>query len=196
MRQSAVVLLLVLCAMSLPLMAADTTQSPPVPGAGIGALVMWYVCASRKQKEIGGWLLYFYVQLYLGVLVSIVVLATSYTAYLPDTWAAAPQLYPLFMLSTVPGLIVLPAQLVIAEILRVSRDAKWIRLLRYVLWFDLITACMATAIDVKYFESGLVFDILGLIWPIVWLPYFYFSSRVNRVFRLKDWLPAPATAAA
>ena len=189
-------LALLLCAASLPLLAADSTQSTPsFPGAGIGALVMWYVCSSRKQKEIGGWLLYYYIQLYLGVLVSIVVFAASWSAYLPGTWSAAPELYPMFLVSTVPGLLVLPAQLVAAELLRMSRDARWIRVLRYVLWADLLLACLATAVDMKYFPNDLVFDVLGLIWPIVWLPYFYVSSRVNRVFRLKDWLPAPAPAA-
>lgn len=197
MRRIVILLLLCLGAVPLPVLGADSTQSsPPFPGAGVGGLVMWYVCASRKQKEIGGWLLYYYIQLYLGVLVSIVVFAASFKAYLPDTWSAVPDLYPMFLLSTLPGLLVLPVQLVVAEILRVSRNAKWIRLLRYVLWFDLAMAGVAAAVDTQYFKEDLVFDVIGVLWPIVWLPYFYFSRRVNRVFRLKDWLQPPVAATA
>jgi hypothetical protein len=61
-----------------PVFAADGTgQAAPVPGGGIGALIMWYVCGSRKKQEIGGWLLYYYIQLYLAVIVSLAERARS-----------------------------------------------------------------------------------------------------------------------
>ena len=182
---------------ALPLTAAtDSAQSPPVPGGAIGALVMWYICPIRKDKEIGGWLLYFYIQLYLGVIVSLIVFAATFSAYEPSTWAKAPDLYPMFLLSAVPGLLLLPAQLVVAEILRRSRDIKWVSILRYVLMADLVMSIVAIAIDTKYFKESVVFDFIGVIWPTIWLPYFYLSKRVRRVFELHDWLTPAVPAAA
>ena len=57
-----------LLALSLPVFASTDTPATPFRSGGIGFLltltmVIWYVCASRRKKEIGGWLLYYYIQL-------------------------------------------------------------------------------------------------------------------------------------
>ena len=175
--------------------AADGGATQRAPTSGIGALVMWYICASRRKYEIGGWLLYYYIQLYIGVIVSVIIAIFSFRNYLPVTWAAKPSLYPLFLLSTVPQLFVLPVQLVAAEMLRKSRDYKYVGTLRLVLWIDLATAVVAAVIDLNSFKESLAFDVLALAWPAVWLPYFYVSKRVKRVFETKNWLMGPSASA-
>jgi hypothetical protein len=30
---------------------------------------------------------------------------------------------------------------------------------------------------------------MTMIWPIIWIPYFYFSKRVKSVFKNRDWCP-------
>ena len=56
-----------LLALSLPVFASTDTPatSSPLSGIGVSAhtAIIWYVCASRRKKEIGGWLLYYYIQL-------------------------------------------------------------------------------------------------------------------------------------
>jgi hypothetical protein len=180
-----------------PAFAADSrAQAAPVPGAGLGALFTASFCISRRKQEIGGWLLYYYIQLYLGAVLSIPIFALSFNNYRPSSWSVQPALYPLFLLSTVPGVLIPPVQLIIAERLRQSRDSAWLPTPRHVLWIELAAAVLAILLDSKYFDlnsAGL--DAVGLIWPGVWLPYFYISNRVNRVFVRKDWLTRGPLAA-
>jgi hypothetical protein len=29
-------------------------------------------------------------------------------------------------------------------------------------------------------------DALSILWPAIWIPYFYFSKRVKRVFKISE----------
>jgi hypothetical protein len=175
--------------LSVPIIAADgAAKSPRIPGGGVGAIAIWYICSSRKNQEIGGWLLYYYIQLYLGVTVSLVLLAFSFQNYLPTAWDAQPLLYTLFLMSMLPTLALFAIQLVVAEKLRRSRDYEWLRRLRSVLWAGLAVAVLGFAIDYNYFEDSVVFDVVTLIFSTIWLAYFCVSRRVTRVFRTKDWV--------
>ena len=171
-----------------PVAAQSGTQNPSTPVPGVGALIMWYVCAKRKAQEIGGWLLYFYVQLYIGVVISLLISLASYENFLPSTWVKNQSLYPLYVLSVVPGIVILPIQLVAAERLRKSRDVRFVRTVRTVLWVQLAAAAVGAVIDFAQFPDNLPFDALAVIWPSIWLPYFYMSKRVKRVFETKDWI--------
>jgi hypothetical protein len=192
-RPFVMVLALVLGAASIAL--ADANQRPAVPSGGCGALIMWYICSSRKSKEIGGWLLYYYIQLYLGLILSLILTAVSLKNYLPSSWEAAPGLYLWFLASTVPGILLLPIQLVVAETLRLTRNPKFIRILLTILWADLALSLLAAAIDLKFFEDNIAFDVIGVVWPLIWIPYFNRSQRVRRVFVSKDWLTQGPAAA-
>jgi uncharacterized protein DUF2569 len=172
--------LFLLLASAAPALADSQSRAPGLPGCG--GLILLYICASRKDKDIGGWLLYYYIQLYLGVIITIVVSATSFENYIPRTWAEAPELYPWFLLSTIPALLLTPAQLVAAEVLRVSRNGRHLKTLRLTLWLQLAFAFVETAIDLRFFSDNLIFDGLHFLWCIIWIPYFYVSKRVKRVF--------------
>jgi hypothetical protein len=185
-----------LLALSLPVLAStDTPDTPAVSPqfSGIGApvliLLIWYVCASRRKKEIGGWLLYYYIQLYIGAIIAVMLTVRSFDKYLPGTWEYLPGQYPFFLLSTVPVLLVYLAKFVVAERLRISRDYAYVPILRYILFADLASSLIAIAINNQYFEGNSAgFNIVTLIWPIIWIPYFYFSKRVKSVFKNHDWL--------
>lgn len=186
-------LVLVLCLASLsifPAFAASSGQPSPPAGSIIGGLVVWYICAKRKAREIGGWLLYLYIQLYVGVLIALFLNFLAIRNYLPSSWASNPGLYPLFLLSAAPGLIILLIQAVVAERLRRSRDVRFLRMLRTVFWIDLASVGVSFLIDSAEFRDSLPLDALHLIWPAIWLPYLYFSKRVKRVFETRDWIPA------
>ena len=158
--------------------------------AAIVGLIPLLICVNRRTREIGGWLLYYYIQLYVAVVFILISTVLTVHDYLPPAWAAQPGLYPWFLLSIVPGRLVLLVQLVFAEMLRLSRDYRHVHALRLVLWADFAAAIIAIAIDVSFFKHKLILDILALIWPFIWLPYFYVSKRVVRVFRTN----APASA--
>ncbi len=59
--------------------------------------------------------------------------------------------------------------------------------LRRILWAHLVFAIIKSAIDCKYSPITTIFDGIGVIWPAVWLPYFYRSVREGHVFVPKDW---------
>lgn len=184
-----------LLALSLPVFASTDTPATPVTPAPLGGfalvltLIIWYVCASRRKKEIGGWLLYYYIQLYIGAFtVALITVGTS-ESYLPKAWVNSPDLYPLFLLTAIPSLLLYGAQFVVAERLRLSRKYAYVPILRYILFADLAFSLIATVINNKYFvESSVGFTMMTIIWPIIWIPYFYFSKRVKGVFKNRDWL--------
>ena len=182
-----------LLALSLPVFASTDTPNTSFAWGGIGVLltlVIWYVCASRTKEEIGGWLLYYYIRLYIGAITVVLVTVGARDNYLPKTWINEPDLYPFFLLTTVPGLLLYCAEFVVAEKLRMSRNYAYVPVLRYILFASLASSLIAIAINIKYFEgiSAGVLNIMTVIWPIIWIPYFYFSKRVKSVFKNRDWL--------
>jgi threonine/homoserine efflux transporter RhtA len=94
----------------------------------------------------------------------------------------------------VPTDIILLIQVVTAERLRKSRNVRFVRMLRTVLWIDLAAAGVGLVIDMSEFPDSVPLDMLAVIWPAVWLPYFYRSKRVKRVFETRDWVPVVAAA--
>ena len=138
-----------------------------------------------KEKEIGGWLLYYYIRLYIGAIIVILVIVSRRDSYLSEAWINTPDLYPFFLLTTVPGLLLYCAEIVVAEKLRRSRNYAYVPILRYILFANIVSLLIAIAINNKYFEGSSTgfFNIMTMIWPIVWIPYFYFSKRVKSVFR-------------
>lgn len=184
-----------LLALSLPVFASTDTSATSFQSTGTGFLltlvmVMWYVCASRSKKEIGGWLLYYYIRLYIGAIIVVLVTVSSRDNYLPGAWINTPDLYPFFLLATVPGLLLYFAEFVVAEKLRISRNYAYVPILRYILFAALASSLIAIAINNKYFEgsSAGFLNMMTMVWPIVWIPYFYFSKRVKSVFKNRDWL--------
>lgn len=175
--------------------AASESQRPPIPGAAVGALIMWWICSRRKQQAIGGWLLYYFIQLYTGFVLTVFMTLISLENYRPSAWEGS-NLYYLFLLSTVPGLIIEIAQVIVGTGLLRVRDWRWVNYLRLVLVVNLVFVGIALAIDAMYFQDSIAFDVLAFIWPIIWLPYFSKSKRVERVLKIKDWVAQPVVAPA
>ena len=110
----------------------------------------------------------------------------TFDNFLPGSWDSAPDEYPWFIISTLLGQLALPAQLAVAEKLRFSRDARWLQWLRAFLWVDLALSVTETGIDSRFFPDALLLDALSILWPAIWIPYFYFSKRVKRVFKISE----------
>jgi hypothetical protein len=180
-----------LLALSLPAFASTLTSATSFETGWIRflltliILIIWFVCAIRRKKEIGGWLLYYYIRLYIGAIIVVVVIVGSRDNYLPEAWINEPDLYPFFLLTTVPGLLLYCAEFVVAEKLRRSKNYAYVPILRYILFANLASSLIAIAVNNKYFEGSSpgFFNIMTMIWPIIWIPYFYFSKRVKSVFR-------------
>src|SRR5437016_3501277 len=59
--------------LSLPALAQQTSQSSTSSSSAfpIGILIIW-LCARRRKKPIGGWLAFFFYQVVIGLLVTII----------------------------------------------------------------------------------------------------------------------------
>jgi len=176
---------------SIPVMAAEEAISPVESLRGLWGLwniIVIIMCIVRRKKEIGGWLLLYYIQLYSGAIISIFLLMVSIQNYLPMTWGGITGLYILFLLSTVPNIIITFIELYFAERLRKSRIFEHLHPFRIVLWFHFGIAISGLFIDLMFFKDNVPLAVISLIYPAIWLPYFYRSKRVDKVFRTHDWI--------
>ena len=159
----------------------------PFAGLPITWLIVWVICYNRRLEEIGGWLLFYYIQLYTGIGGTLLLLPISIGNMLPGRWAAAPGRYALALFATLPQYVTFVMQAIVAHRLRRSRDATYLVQLRRILWANLVLSVLAVAIDLKFFGIDVFLDGWMLLWTAVWLPYFYRSIRVGHVFVTKDW---------
>lgn len=174
-------------------MAESGSSVSGAPVGLVGAIIMYLICSRRKAKEIGGWLLYYYIQLYIGAIFMVVLTIVSINNYNPSLWEEQ-KTYMLFVFSTIPGIAIFLVQAGVATMAMKTRDYYWIKKLKLVLVLDLIFVLSAMVIDYQFFNDNLPFDVLGLIWPLIWLPYFSKSVRVEKVFVTKDRLTVPSLA--
>ena len=70
-------------AASLILLTSNSTN-PTFPGGG--GIVAWIVCHRNRRNEIGGWLLFFFWQLYGGLLMTAVLFASNIQSYVPENF--------------------------------------------------------------------------------------------------------------
>jgi hypothetical protein len=163
------------------------TDTVPFTGIPVTWIILWLICYNRRKEDIGGWLLFYYIQLYLSIAITLLVLPFSLDSLLPSRWAGSPGLYALFLLANLPVLTTVIMQVVVAHRLRRSRDPVYLVPLRRILWAELLFSAVKLGIDIKFFQSTLEFDALAVLWAACWLPYFYRSIRVQHVFVTKDW---------
>ena len=162
---------------------SDTnTYTPSIPGG----LIAWWVCNGRKRQQIGGWLLFYYWQLYGGALMTILFFSIGFQSYVPESYDD-PIKYHLFLVSIVPVLVLFCVQLAVATMLISVRTWDMLALLRWTICAELVAALTGAIIDVNRFPESLPFDFITIIPEAIWLAYFFKSRRVAHVFKAHDW---------
>lgn len=173
-----------------PLITASTgSQYQPTSGGfGFIIIILLIICYTRRKREIGGWYLYFLIQLFLAIAISIPTTIYSLITNNPGDFINAGY-YLLFLLTLLPSMILLIAQGVIAitMISKKGRDWKLVKLLIKVLWADLMISILNLLIDIAYWPESSPLDILAIIWPVIWLPYFIRSKRIRQIYETKTW---------
>lgn len=167
---------------------AASSQSAGQRAFSGSLFIAWAIAYLSRRRAIGGWLLYFYIQLYLSFLVSLLFLPTIFTNLRPDEWGTA-KLYVLFIISTVPVVLLTAAEVYAATKLLVRRTESNVKILRKVLLALAAASAIALGIDLAFFEDTvtLYFDVVTLIFAIIWLAYFYKAKRVRLVFIEGKW---------
>jgi hypothetical protein len=166
--------------------ASSTSGSPNSPTYLPGSLIAWLICNGRKRSPIGGWLFFFYWQLYSGLLLSVGLFATNLQSYVPENFENSRQ-FGLFILSTVPVLVFFAVKCAVGTLLLSARTWDMLRLLRWVMVAEVAAATLGAVIDAAYFPDNLPLSFLTIIPDLLWLVYFFRSDRVRHIFYLHDW---------
>lgn len=176
----------VLAVSSEALAASAGTQGQNTVGAGLS--LAWAIAYLTRRRAIGGWLLYFYIQLYLSLLISLLFLPRVIANLNPGTWDSA-ILYVLFFLSTIPVLLTQGFEAYAATLLLFRRNERNLRLLRIALLSLAISGGASLGIDIGYFSDGptLFFDVLTFAFACIWCAYFLKAKRVRMVFVERAW---------
>lgn len=171
--------------------AATSSDSSRNPFGGI-MLIAWIIVYLSRRRAIGGWLLYFFIQLYASQIFSLILVPSTISNLNPSIWQNS-ILYVFFCLSTIPVLLVQAFETIAGTLLLTYRDEKNVRLLRKALVALALTSGASLGIDIAYFQEGasIFFDVLTLLFSIIWFFYFTKSQRVRLVFFEKNWTYIP-----
>jgi hypothetical protein len=177
----------ILLAVPLAVLAASGQGgSQYSPTFSPGYLIAWWVCNSRKRNPIGGWLLFFYWQLYSGLLITAVFFAANIQSYVPENFDTHSK-FALFLASTVPGLLLFVVKCAVATLLLSARTWDMLKLLRWVMVAEFSADILATVIDAAYFPDNLAFNFLTIVSSLIWLVYVFRSTRIRHIFCSHDW---------
>ena len=163
----------------------SSSSSPAAPTLP-GGVIAWIVCYRARRSPIGGWLLFFYWQLYGGLLMTSALFAMNIQSYVPENFDSGGKC-ALFLLSVVPSLILYLAQIAVGTILLSVRTWDVLKLLRWLIVAQIVAGVVSMVIDANYFPDNTALNLLTVIPQSLWLAYFLRSVRVKHVFKSQDW---------
>jgi hypothetical protein len=161
---------------------SGSQYTPTVPGG----LVAWLICNGRKRNRMGGWLLFFYWQLYSGLIVTAVFFAINIQSYIPENFDSSSK-YPLFLASTVPSLVLFVLKCAVATLLYSAPTWDMLKGLRWVMVAELSADVLAMVIDSVYFPDNVGFNLITIFSGLIWIGYMFRSKRVRHIFYSHDW---------
>lgn len=99
----------------------------------------------------------------------------------------------MFFLSVVPVLATKLLEVVAATKLLFRKNEQNVKFLRKTLIALVATSAIALAVNIGYFrdDPALFFDVLTLVFAIIWALYFSKARRVRLVFIEKNWIYTP-----
>lgn len=172
---------------------AATANATQNPAAGTGIFIAFAIALYlSRRRAIGGWLLYFYFQLYIGILISLFFIPQIISNLDPNQWDDS-FLYVMSFLSVVPVLVLQLLKVAIATFLLFQRNKRNVKYLRNIIFCLVLASTGAVIIDLLYFKDdpSIFFDAIILIFAIIWLLYFWKSQRVKMVFVDNNWSYIP-----
>lgn len=153
---------------------------------GFALVILCYV---RRKENIGGWLMFFYYQIYASIVLFLLTAIGSAQAYWPSYWDELSD-YILFLSAVLFRDFAFVLVAAVASVLLTHRKWVWVRNLRIALIVALGIMVIPLVLDVLFFQDALVWNLLRAIMLGAWLVYFYVSDRVKSVFP-EETLPQP-----
>ncbi|MGO9954252.1 MAG: DUF2569 family protein [Dissulfurispiraceae bacterium] len=181
-------IILVTCCISSLTFAFANVQSQTLQATSSSLLLLlsWWICSHYKTYEIGGWLLFYYINVYNIVIITLINIVTDITGFIPSSWEDS-NLYIMWILSVCLVTSAIIAEVLFATQALIMRSYKYLNRLRFVLAINIAIMLLSIYIDSRYLDKYNVrMYSVRLIWSIIWLPYFYKSDRVHRAFLAKS----------
>lgn len=170
------------------LLAQSSGTLPNSTYAFFWAALICAVCYINKKKAIGGWLLFYFIQLYLSTMLDAILNIAGISVFSPASWGNI-KLYILNLITTIPTTLFLLTLTIMSFWMIPKRKRSWkvIKIVKVILILDLVFSLMAVIVDSIYWPDARYFSIVGLIWTTAWLSYFSRSKRVHAVYLSRDW---------
>jgi hypothetical protein len=177
----AFVFLVNLCTPDILLAAESSSYIPDTAAYHTIWSTILIVFLSRKSA-IGGWLLLFYVQTYVGILVTLLMLRIILSDMDPSDWESSKN-YIFHLISLLPIFIYLFVEAIVATRLLFHRNQASVIFFKKLLIAGLAIFGLSLTIDLAVFkeESMIIRSIMSLIFAAVWTLYFWTSRRVDWV---------------
>jgi hypothetical protein len=166
-------------------LAESNSTSKPAYGALWGPIILGYF---TRKLMIGGLLLLYYCQVYGGSFFSILMIVLSWQDYLPAGWENK-GLYGLFIISTIPSLLILILEAIIASLLlqKRNRNSYYVNFIKIILITAACVDGLSALIDAMYFPDNFGLNLMVGIVNLLWFYYFKYSKRVFYVFLNPSW---------
>jgi hypothetical protein len=146
---------------------------------GALALLCGIAAIARRKYAIGGWLFYFYCQVFLGL--ALIAASTSWQSYLPRTWND-PARYFAYAISNLSRVVLMAAIGAVCIRLAGTRERRDVCALRLALAAYAFLTVLKLVADFYCFPAAARRDAMSLAFPVVWMVYFGASQRVRQVF--------------
>jgi hypothetical protein len=156
-------------------------------------MALWFLAFIRRKQAVGGWLFVFFLQLFwleieLMIRIPAMLMAPRYGGdRIPAIVAGESQLgilLSLAMFAANTWIVVGAAGLL--------RTRKW----RYVIYVRAGLAGLAGLAAVRIVKYPTTASWQDALFPVVFLPYFFLSQRVRRVYQTHDWDESEVTSLA
>lgn len=151
--------------------ALNKSSASEAPVYLILVFIVWWICNSRRRRAIGGWLLFFYIQLFFKAIASFL---------------------PIFMLTKLSILTILPIVICIPEVVLGSMllSKKFRNRKVYNLFRIALAASFGLWLIGLIMEPGsFAFIMVPVVIYAFWFLYFTLSKRVKLVFIENKWDP-------
>lgn len=86
-----------------------------------------------------------------------------------------------------PSLLLFVVKCAVGTLLLSARTWDMLKLLRWVMIAELAAGVLGAGIDAAYFPDNLGLSFLTIVPDMLWLAYFFRSTRVRHIFYSHDW---------
>lgn len=167
------------------------TSQMNASGFGILFTILVVVsCYHSRKKPIGGWLLFFFYQIWIGGAAALFTTITKMDQFLPSAWSGDSH-YAVFLFGTLPHIFMLFIQTIVATVLYFRKEVKWLKLLRGLLCVTFVAVVLHNVIDGTVFHqngAATAFFSLPAVLLAIWIAYLFLSKRVKAVFETKTFV--------